>query len=170
MVRGLLENFEFWQDWPMVWNGSPVSIHKRNIVFFYCRADAQCCVQDPTKRSFCFSSFQNWGIGCCPLWQVAKPWTDYFARISSLYCGRSTDPHQSYWGANPSLLPGYRVLYLDGNSIESTEHRLKVLQRTRAGPIPGKGLVVFDPQLGLAVDVFLVKMAMLRNALYYLRS
>jgi hypothetical protein len=57
-------------------------------------------------------------------------------------------------GANPSLLPGYRILYLDGNSIEATEHRLEVLRRTSAGPIPGKGLVVFDPQLGLAVDVF----------------
>ena len=57
-------------------------------------------------------------------------------------------------GANPPLLPGYRVKFLDGNCIESTEHRLKVLRETAAGALPGKSLVVFDPALGLAIDVF----------------
>ena len=57
-------------------------------------------------------------------------------------------------GTNPPLLPGYRVKFLDGNCIEATEHRLEVLRGTRAGALPGKALVVFDPQLGLAVDVF----------------
>ena len=57
-------------------------------------------------------------------------------------------------GANPPLLPGYRVKFLDGNCIEATEHRLQVLRNTSAGPLPGKALVVFDPRLGLAVDVF----------------
>lgn len=57
-------------------------------------------------------------------------------------------------GENPPLLPGYRVKFLDGNCIEATEHRLKVLRQTRAGALPGKSLVVFDPQLGIAVDVF----------------
>jgi hypothetical protein len=57
-------------------------------------------------------------------------------------------------GASPALLPGYRVKFLDGNSIEATEHRLEVLRETNAGPLPGKTLVVFDPQLGLAIDVF----------------
>jgi hypothetical protein len=57
-------------------------------------------------------------------------------------------------GKNPPLLPGYRVKFLDGNCIEATEHRLKVLRLTRAGALPGKSLVVFDPELGIAVDVF----------------
>jgi hypothetical protein len=57
-------------------------------------------------------------------------------------------------GANPSLLPGYRVKFLDGNCLEATEHRLKVLQETRAGALPGKSLVVFDAELGIALDVF----------------
>ena len=57
-------------------------------------------------------------------------------------------------GTNRSLLPGYRVKFLDGNCIEATEHRLEVLRGTKAGALPGKALVVFDPQLGLAVDVF----------------
>ncbi len=57
-------------------------------------------------------------------------------------------------GANAPLLPGYRVKFLDGNCIEATEHRLKVLRDTRAGALPGKALVVFDAELGIALDVF----------------
>mgnify|MGYP003595623825 CR=1 FL=1 len=57
-------------------------------------------------------------------------------------------------GANDPLLPGYRVKFLDGNCIEATEHRLKVLRDTRAGALPGKSLVVFDAELGVALDVF----------------
>ena len=58
-------------------------------------------------------------------------------------------------GTHPDLLPGYRVKFLDGNCIEATEHRLEVLRKTSAGALPGKALVVFDPRLGLAVDVVL---------------
>lgn len=57
-------------------------------------------------------------------------------------------------GTTVALLPGYRVKFLDGNCIEATEHRLEVLRRTQAGALPGKALVVFDPQLGVAMDVF----------------
>lgn len=54
----------------------------------------------------------------------------------------------------PVLLPGYRVKILDGNGLGATEHRLSVLRNTRAGPLPGKSLVVLDPALGLAIDIF----------------
>jgi hypothetical protein len=57
-------------------------------------------------------------------------------------------------GARPPLLPGYRLKYLDGNCLAASEHRLKPLRATAAGPLPGKSLVVFDPQLGMAIDVF----------------
>jgi hypothetical protein len=57
-------------------------------------------------------------------------------------------------GANEPLLPGYRTKFLDGNCLEATEHRLKVLRDTRAGALPGKSRVVFDAELGLALDVF----------------
>jgi len=57
-------------------------------------------------------------------------------------------------GAKKPLLPGYRVKMLDGNCIESTEHRLNVLRNTRAGALPGKSLVVYDPMLEMAIDVF----------------
>jgi IS4 transposase len=57
-------------------------------------------------------------------------------------------------GARPALLPGLRLKYLDGNCLAATEHRLKPLRDTTAGPLPGKSLVVFDPRLDLAIDVF----------------
>jgi hypothetical protein len=56
-------------------------------------------------------------------------------------------------GTNPALLPGYRLLFLDGNGLAATEHRLQVLRNTKAGALPGKSLVLFDHELGLAVDV-----------------
>jgi hypothetical protein len=52
------------------------------------------------------------------------------------------------------LLPGYRVKMLDGNCLEASEHRLKELRELNGGALPGKSLVVYDPALGLAVDMF----------------
>lgn len=52
------------------------------------------------------------------------------------------------------LLPGYRVKMLDGNCLAASEHRLKELRELSGGALPGKSLVVYDPALGLAVDVF----------------
>jgi len=52
------------------------------------------------------------------------------------------------------LLPGFRIKYLDGNCIEASEKRLKVLRNTKAGALPGKSLVVFEQELGIISDVF----------------
>ena len=51
-------------------------------------------------------------------------------------------------------LPGYRVKVLDGNCIEATEHRLKPLRGMASGALPGKSLVIYEPQLEMATDVF----------------
>lgn len=56
-------------------------------------------------------------------------------------------------GVNKPLLPGFRVKMLDGNCLEATEHRLKVLRGIAAGPLPGKSLVIYDPALEMATDV-----------------
>ncbi len=61
---------------------------------------------------------------------------------------------QQVGGGPPELLPGYRIRILDGNGLGATEHRLSVLLDTRAGPLPGKSLVVLEPALGLATDIF----------------
>ena len=57
-------------------------------------------------------------------------------------------------GTRRSPLPGYRVKLLDGNCIEASEHRIEELRKLSAGALPGKSLVVYDPILGIPVDVF----------------
>ena len=67
---------------------------------------------------------------------------------------RLTEVVQALNGALPELLPGFRIKILDGNCLAGTEHRIKELRALAAAPLPGKTLVVFDPQLGLVSDVF----------------
>ena len=57
-------------------------------------------------------------------------------------------------GQSPQLLSGYKVRILDGNCLEKTDHRLKILRKIAAGALPGKSLVVLDPELRLAINVF----------------
>lgn len=71
------------------------------------------------------------------------------------YCADAVTPIiDKMGGALPPLLPGYRVKILDGNCLEATEHRIRELRQTAAGPLPGKSLVVLDPSLKLIIDVF----------------
>ena len=51
-------------------------------------------------------------------------------------------------------LPGYPIRILDGNHLSATEHRLEPLRGTWAAPLPGRILVVLDPELGVARDAF----------------
>jgi IS4 transposase len=53
----------------------------------------------------------------------------------------------------PPLLRGYRTKILDGNHFSATEHRIEELRTIGDAPLPGKALVVLDPQLKLATHV-----------------
>lgn len=57
-------------------------------------------------------------------------------------------------GQAPPLLDGYQTRIIDGNALAATEHRLQVLRNVSGAPLPGKSLVVLDPQRRLAVDLF----------------
>jgi hypothetical protein len=57
-------------------------------------------------------------------------------------------------GARAPWLPGYRVKILDGNCIEASDRRLKVLREVQGGALPGKSWVVYEPAQGLVSDVF----------------
>ena len=57
-------------------------------------------------------------------------------------------------GEQEPALPGYRVKLLDGNCLASSQKRIKELRGLKAGPLPGKSLVVLDPVLRLPLDVF----------------
>jgi hypothetical protein len=53
----------------------------------------------------------------------------------------------------PSPVPGYRVKVVDGNHLAATQRRLQVLRDQAAAPLPGQGLVVYDPQLDLMTNL-----------------
>ena len=57
-------------------------------------------------------------------------------------------------GARTPWLPGYRIKVLDGNCIEATHHRIMELRGSSAGALPGKSLVIYEPELEMATDVF----------------
>jgi IS4 transposase len=56
-------------------------------------------------------------------------------------------------GALPPWLPGYRIRIVDGNHLAATDHRLQELRVLGAGALPGKALVVLDPQMMLVTEV-----------------
>src|SRR3954462_5010919 len=58
-------------------------------------------------------------------------------------------------GTLTPFLPGYRTKILDGNHLPGTEHRIQELRTMRAGALPGHALVIFDPEVMLAIDVVL---------------
>jgi IS4 transposase len=50
-------------------------------------------------------------------------------------------------------LAGYRTKIVDGNHLRRTDRRIGELRKLNAAPLPGKALVVYDPQYRLAIDV-----------------
>lgn len=62
---------------------------------------------------------------------------------------------QDALGVEPiQCLPGYSVRILDGNCLAASEKRLSVHRGVSGAALPGKSLVVMDPQRRLLADVF----------------
>ena len=57
--------------------------------------------------------------------------------------------------ADEPILPGYRTRVLDGNVLTGTDHRLGALRQWLNACLPGKSLVVLEPDLGLISDLVL---------------
>jgi IS4 transposase len=55
-------------------------------------------------------------------------------------------------GKAPTV-PGYRLRIVDGNHLPASEKRLKPLRGFRGAALPGHSLVVYDPDLGMVVDL-----------------
>ena len=56
-------------------------------------------------------------------------------------------------GRGAGSLPGWRLRVLDGNHLPASEKRLLPLRGFRGAALPGQSLVVYDPDLGLAVGL-----------------
>lgn len=52
-----------------------------------------------------------------------------------------------------ATVKGFRLRIVDGNHLAASEKRLKVLRKFRGAALPGQSLVVYDPDLGLVLDV-----------------
>jgi hypothetical protein len=57
-------------------------------------------------------------------------------------------------GALASPLPGWKVRIVDGNCPEATERRLKPLRSVQDRPLPGKAMVVLDPERMLILEAW----------------
>ncbi len=53
----------------------------------------------------------------------------------------------------PASLSGWRLRVLDGNHLPASEKRLAPLHGLRGAALPGHSLVVYDPDIGLVVDM-----------------
>jgi IS4 transposase len=51
------------------------------------------------------------------------------------------------------VCPGYRVRIVDGNCLAPSEKRLKPLRKVRSAALPGRSLVIYDPDKCLVTDV-----------------
>lgn len=56
-------------------------------------------------------------------------------------------------GGCGTSLPGWRVRMLDGNHLPGSEKRLAPLRGCPGAALPGQSLVVYDPDLGVVVDL-----------------
>jgi IS4 transposase len=67
---------------------------------------------------------------------------------------RATEVIDQLQARREPWLPGYHIRILDGNHLSATEHRLEPLRDTWAAPLPGRILVVMDPEPGVASHAF----------------
>jgi len=56
-------------------------------------------------------------------------------------------------GVREPLVAGYHTKIVDGNHLRRTDRRIGQLRPLNVAPLPGKALVVYDPQYRLAIDV-----------------
>ncbi len=68
------------------------------------------------------------------------------AALVSFAAQRSREVIDAMPGAALAVLAGLPVRVLDGNCLDGRQHRLAVTRESTAAPLPGKALVVFDPQ------------------------
>jgi IS4 transposase len=122
-----------------------IAAGNRASLFAAYQAD-QACAQ-PTIATSHQALYQKLG-------RVPPALTEALVRLS---CARLRPLVAVMPAAEPPLLPGYRARILDGNVLTKTEHRLKPLRAKANGCLPGKALVVYEPEVGLVTDLIMAE-------------
>ena len=60
-------------------------------------------------------------------------------------------------GEQESILPGYCMKIVDGTCLRGTDHRLKAIRNLAVSALPGKAIVVLNPQSKLVTDIVLIE-------------
>ncbi len=71
------------------------------------------------------------------------------------FCAEKLRPVLEKLPPDEPILAGYRTQILDGNVLTGTDHRLTALRQWLNACLPGKSLVVLEPDLGLISDIVL---------------
>jgi IS4 transposase len=79
--------------------------------------------------------------------------TEVVRKLVSGSAERLTSVVQELIKRQAPMVKGYRLRIVDGNHLPGSEKRLKPLREHRGAALPGQSLVIYDPDLQLAVDV-----------------
>lgn len=78
------------------------------------------------------------------------------AVVRALVCGSAERLLPVMQALEPQRTPtvkGFRLRLVDGNHLAGSEKRIKPLRQFRGAALPGQSLVVYDPELGLVLDL-----------------
>lgn len=156
MVHGLLERLldqEKLDEW---FNTTRQVQYTRNILFsslVYLMLHVVCRIRHSVHAAYRHSDFVSNSVVAVYA-KLKGVETHTSAGIVRYVAGEAEAIIRAINGTNPSWVPGYRIRLLDGNCLEKTARRLHVLRDTNAAALPGKSLVVFDPETDLAINVF----------------
>ena len=157
MVRGMLERVVSPEKLDQLFYRVAVKQYTRELLFstiFDLMCNVVCGIRPSIHASY-QASVEEVGVSLTSVYNKLNGTEIGTAAALVKECARELGPLiEEMGGGLEPLLPGYRIKILDGNCIRATQHRIKELRHIQGGALPGKSLVVFDPALMLAIDVF----------------
>jgi IS4 transposase len=99
-------------------------------------------------------SRESLGVSLSALYEKINHTEPALARALVAESFRRVTPLVEHLTKTPApACPGYKTRIVDGNCLAPSEKRLKPLRKVRSAALPGRSLVVYDPDLALVVDV-----------------
>jgi len=96
---------------------------------------------------------QDLGVSLAALYEKINHTEPALGRALVEQSAKRLEPAVEILRGQTCLCPGYRVRIVDGNCLAPSEKRLKPLREVRSAALPGRSLVVYDPDTSLVVDV-----------------